>query len=73
MIMITIVVMIGDRYRLYDDDSNDDHMIIFYSIKGDWSQLLICYVLLISTLFNQLSLLYLLGAATSSLPKSRRY
>lgn len=35
MIMITIVVMIGDRYRLYDDDNNDDHVIIFYSIKGD--------------------------------------
>lgn len=35
MIMITIVVMIGDRYRLNDDDNDDDHMIIFYSIKGD--------------------------------------
>ena len=47
---MVVVVMIGDGYGLYDDDHSNDHMIIFYSTKDDWSQLLICYVILISTL-----------------------
>ena len=75
MVMILIiVVMTDDSYGLYDDDSNDDHFFIFYSIMDDWSQPLIyllCY--LHFDPFNQLSLLYFSGAATSSLPKSRRY
>ena len=70
---MVVVVMIGDGYGLYDDDRSNDHMIIFYSTKDDWSQLLICYVIPHFDPFNQLSLLYLSGAATSSLPKSRRY
>ena len=42
--------MIGDSYGLYDEDNSNDHMIIFYSTKDDWSKLLIYYVILISTL-----------------------
>ena len=77
MVMIMtmiIVVMTDDSYGLYDDDNNDDHFFIFYSIMDDWSQPLIyllCYLHFYP--FNQLSLLYFSGAATSSLPKSRRY